>query len=302
MAKHTEHYGLTKPEANDFYDIEVGNTNLDVINELIKGNEEAIEDIAGPGRTMETVVGAYAEAQQAAGQVGSVDGKIGSTGDVGGSTTAGSVFAKMNAVLQKFVAAWTDGRAAKLDNLDAAVSSRAAANTALSNGVWTNARAGLMDRLDGTISSRASQTSVNTLQGTATAINDTKIGVTNNIGGTATAGTVMAKLNALISRPFDGYYGPRPRGALQVISGNPAVWNGGRALIWMHNHGSVSSGDTCTLIIDNVEIMKNMSVYPGQSFITQTIFGKNPLYCTANFSFQVSSTGIFFYWLVLPIY
>ncbi|MEL7625206.1 MAG: hypothetical protein AAGU12_16700 [Clostridiales bacterium] len=177
MAKHTEHYGLTKPEANDFYDVEVGNTNLDVINELIKGNEEDIEDIAGPGRTTETVVGAYAEAQQAAGQVGSVDGKIGSTGDVGGSTTAGSVFAKMNAVLQKFVAAWTDGRAAKLDNLDAAVSSRAAASTALSNGVWTNARAGLMDRLDGTISSRASQISLDALQASANNISTAIAGV-----------------------------------------------------------------------------------------------------------------------------
>lgn len=168
MAKHTENYGFTKPEPNDFYDIEVGNNNLDVIDGLIKGNEDAIDDVAGPGRTTETVVGAYVAAQQAVGQVGSVDEKIGSAGDTGGSTTAGSVMAKMNAILQKFGSAWTDARAAKLDNLD------------------------------GTISSRATQASLNTLQGTANTINDTKLGATNNTGGSSTAGTVMAKLNALL--------------------------------------------------------------------------------------------------------
>lgn len=62
---YTENYGLVKPGQNDFYDIEVGNSNLDVIDELIKENGEAIEDIAGPGRTSETVVGAYAAAEAA---------------------------------------------------------------------------------------------------------------------------------------------------------------------------------------------------------------------------------------------
>ncbi len=42
MARHTEHYGLNKPEPNDFYDVGIGNDNLDVIDELIKGNEDAI--------------------------------------------------------------------------------------------------------------------------------------------------------------------------------------------------------------------------------------------------------------------
>ncbi len=62
---YTENYGLVKPGQNDSYDIEVGNSNLDVIDELIKENGEAIEDIAGPGRTSETVVGAYAAAEAA---------------------------------------------------------------------------------------------------------------------------------------------------------------------------------------------------------------------------------------------
>ena len=42
---------------------------------------------------------------------------------------------------------WTDGRAATLDNLDAKISSRAQASTALSNTTWTNTRAGYLDYL-----------------------------------------------------------------------------------------------------------------------------------------------------------
>jgi hypothetical protein len=40
---------------------------------------------------------------------------------------------------------WTAVRAAKVDNLDAAVSSRAAATTALTNVTWTDARAAKLD-------------------------------------------------------------------------------------------------------------------------------------------------------------
>lgn len=58
---------------------------------------------------------------------------------------------------------WTQARAAKLDNLDAAVSSRASAAD------YTPARATKLDRLDTTISSRASATDVQNL---ATAAND----------------------------------------------------------------------------------------------------------------------------------
>lgn len=58
-------------------------------------------------------------------------------------------------ILDTFVAAYTTLRAGKLDNLDALVSSRAPANTALSNATWTNARAAVLDNLDAKISSRA---------------------------------------------------------------------------------------------------------------------------------------------------
>jgi hypothetical protein len=64
-------------------------------------------------------------------------------------------------------AQWTNTRAALLDYLDAAISSRAPSATALSTAQWTNARAALLDNLDALISSRApSSTALSTTQWT----------------------------------------------------------------------------------------------------------------------------------------
>ena len=94
-------------------------------------------------------------------------------------------------ILDTFVAAYTTLRAGKLDNLDALISSRAPANTALSNATWTNARAGYLDYLaNTTYGLPAIKAYVDTLE--------TVLGTAANTGGTASAGTVMAKLNALI--------------------------------------------------------------------------------------------------------
>lgn len=49
--------------------------------------------------------------------------------------------------LKTLIERLTSTRVAKIDNLDATVSSRAAASTALSNGVWTDGRAEALDNL-----------------------------------------------------------------------------------------------------------------------------------------------------------
>jgi hypothetical protein len=54
----------------------------------------------------------------------------------------------------------TSARAANFANLDAAISSRAPATTALSSSVWTNPKAGY---LDAALSSRAAQATLNTI-------------------------------------------------------------------------------------------------------------------------------------------
>jgi hypothetical protein len=50
---------------------------------------------------------------------------------------------------------WTNGRATNLDSLDVTVSSRAPSSTALSTATWTNGRAALIDHLDADVSTRA---------------------------------------------------------------------------------------------------------------------------------------------------
>lgn len=56
-----------------------------------------------------------------------VNAKVGSTNNTGGTASAGTIFGKLNAIISSiasFVANWTAARAAKVDNLDATVSSR----------------------------------------------------------------------------------------------------------------------------------------------------------------------------------
>lgn len=121
-------------------------------------------------------------------------------------------------ILDNLVASYTALRAGKLDNLDALISSRAPANTALSNATWTNARAALLDNLDAKISSRAQ---ASTALSNATWTNAragyldslTRLGQPADTGGSTTAGTIMAKLNELIAnvdllRKTNGYYKP----------------------------------------------------------------------------------------------
>lgn len=94
--------------------------------------------------------GAYASGQDAEDIMEAIQ-NIKLEGDWATQSQAESILS----ILDTFVAAYTALRAGKLDNLDALVSSRAPANTALSNAVWTNGRAATLDNLDAKISSRA---------------------------------------------------------------------------------------------------------------------------------------------------
>jgi len=117
---------------------------------------------------------------------------IGATNNTGGTTAAGSTMAKLNALL-------TNLTSTRAGYLDAAITTRAPASTALSTAQWTAARAGYLDNLDAAITSRASQTAVDT-KSSQTSVDGVNalIGATGNTGGTSSAGTVMAKLNALL--------------------------------------------------------------------------------------------------------
>lgn len=69
--------------------------------------------------------------------------KVGATGDTGGSATAGSIFAKINAIISHLLTNWTAARAAKVDNMDAAVSTRQSEANAASRYNTLNANTGV---------------------------------------------------------------------------------------------------------------------------------------------------------------
>lgn len=78
MATQTTNFNLTKPEVNDYVDVSILANNFDLIDTAIfeAGNNEVLE-----------------------GSVAGLVEKIGTTTDVGGSNTAGSVMGKLNALL-----------------------------------------------------------------------------------------------------------------------------------------------------------------------------------------------------------
>lgn len=87
--------------------------------------------------------------------------KVGSTNNTGGTTSAGTIFGKLNAIISSiasFVANWTAARAAKVDNLDATVSSRQSESNAESRYNQLNTNTGVNNTASatGTLSQKLS--------------------------------------------------------------------------------------------------------------------------------------------------
>lgn len=138
----------------------------------------------------------------------SVSTKIGSTTNTGGTTSAGTVFGKLNAIISSiasFVANWTAARAAKMDNLDAKVSTRQSEQNAYDRFNILNASTGVNNTASATgtlsqkishainaIATRQSESDAasryNTLNGN-TAINNTS----------SATGTLSQKLSHIIN-------------------------------------------------------------------------------------------------------
>ncbi len=102
-------------------------------------------------------------------RVGYIDklANFGATTDTGGTATTGTAMAKLN----KLLIDWTTARAGKIDTINT--------NTSNLNTRLTSTRAGYLDKL-------------------------ANFGAVGDTGGTATAGTMMAKLNALITANSKG--------------------------------------------------------------------------------------------------
>lgn len=169
-----------------------------------------------------------------------VNSKVGTTGDAASGT---SLFAKVNNLLNTLAnhaAAWTSARAAKMDNLDAAISSRAPASTALSTAQWTNTRAGYLDKLNNAIYG---------LEAIKNAVGDARI--------------VPSKINYLSIKT------PARQKAQGTLQGKGRIWiNGGTyTLIWK-------------IVVDGVTVYAgpeptNGSDYSGTSMSSEIFFDFN---------------------------
>ncbi len=73
-----------------------------------------------------------------------VNTKVGENTNAAGTTT---LFARLKQIYDYLTGNLSSTRVAKIDNLDATISSRAAASTALSSATWTSARAANLDKI-----------------------------------------------------------------------------------------------------------------------------------------------------------
>ena len=81
LSTSTENYGLKKPDQEDFYNVNDFNANADIIDSQLK----ALSDCLGSAAQESTLSG--------------INSKIGETGNTGGTSTSGSVFAKLNKII-----------------------------------------------------------------------------------------------------------------------------------------------------------------------------------------------------------
>lgn len=93
--------------------------------------------------------------------VSAIQSRVGTTTDTGGSATAGTVMGKLNALISSFashIASWTAARAAKVDNMDATVSSRQSEANALTRYDQLNTNTGVNNTASatGTLSQKLS--------------------------------------------------------------------------------------------------------------------------------------------------
>jgi len=124
---------------------------------------------------------------------------VGTTENTGGTTSAGTVMAKLN----KLLTDWTSTRADKIDTINNTIGTTANTGGTASAGTvmaklnklltdWTTARAGKIDTIN-TNAAKLTDTRVGYIDKLA------NFGTITDTGGTATAGTIMAKLNKLLT-------------------------------------------------------------------------------------------------------
>ena len=166
-----------------------------------------------PGASEAEVAAVEQAANDAKNVAQGVSDKVGATGDTGGSATAGTVMAKLNKLISDLtthMGRWTAARAGYIDTINTNAKNSADRIGTTGDTGGSTAAGTVMGKLNKLISDiathAASWTStragyIDTIKGTTDAIKTSadRIGAANDTGGSTTAGSVMGKLNKLIS-------------------------------------------------------------------------------------------------------
>ncbi len=229
---YTENYHLLKPDDKDFYDVNHINDNMDIVDEELKKLnqktiqlDETVVDISGligtttdtEGTTTKGTVMAKLNATQT--DLSSVKTLIGQTNHTGGTSTIGSVMAKLN----KLLTDWTSTRAGYIDKLNhfgvpGDIGGSATSGTVMAKlnkllTDWTGTRAGYINTIN-TNTARLTSTRAGYIDKLS------NFGATGDTGGSTTAGTMMAKLNAILQKVITEGVGVKSvqRGVFQELS------------------------------------------------------------------------------------
>lgn len=179
MASKTTNYNMNKIDLTDAPpDITVLNENFDITDSELNNHATAIADL------------------QAGGGTANLEAKVGETSDAAGTSSTGTVFGKLNKLISDLVTHMSRWSAAKANYLDASISSRAPANTALSTAIWTNTRATYLDNVN-TYSAAAYNNTTTLLRG---ALNGSYRYVIGNERGIVLGGKATTQLHSWIGR------------------------------------------------------------------------------------------------------
>jgi len=99
LAEYTENLNLVKPEATDYYNVEDANSNMDIIDAEIQAINEDIENVSEAMKSMVNDTEFDSGINEIVENIDNLDDELGNTNDSGGTSSAGTVMAKLNAII-----------------------------------------------------------------------------------------------------------------------------------------------------------------------------------------------------------
>ena len=232
-----------------------------------------------------------------------VNSKVGQTSNTGGTASAGTVFGKLNAIISSiasFVANWTAARAAKVDNIDAAVSSRQSEANASSRYNTLNTNTGVNNTASatGTLSQKLSHiiNTVATRESDADAVTrysnlNTNTGVNNTASATGTLSQKLSHIINLFTTVNQKVLVSKAVNINIATVGTHTLVNvtGAGQFEFASTSNMGSSASQLTITIDGIQyVFKNLPTY---AYILQTLKGSGELFTTFSNQSDIEKVG-----------